>query len=76
MLDFFPTRGDGAVSVVPVAMTIFWIGWFVIGGNSKNKRNRKATAKATANCELQKQILRRSIQRAKTARRVPRFGEG
>jgi hypothetical protein len=54
MLDLFPTRRTVRVSVVPVEMD-----WLVCyRATAKNQRNSKATAKATANCELQKQILR------------------
>jgi len=60
MLDFFPTRRTVRVSVVPVEMTTFWIGWFVIGQLQKQAQQQSNgnCELQTANCKLQKQILR------------------
>jgi hypothetical protein len=55
MLDFFPMRRTVQVSVVPVEMTTFWNGWFVIGQLQKPAQQQ---SNGKGNCELQKQILR------------------
>jgi hypothetical protein len=49
MLDFFPTRRTVRVSVVPVGMTAFWIGWFVIGQLQKQAQQQ---SNGKGNCEL------------------------